>query len=280
MQRRAIITSTGCALLFMLGALMFAVFTSGAQAEMNAINPFAPESAPAAAPPSAFAPNTAQQSLGAFSGIFGWVLRTQQSLQRDLATGVKSLKGEHAIAGAFMLAALSFVYGVVHAVGPGHGKTIISSYVVSNEETVRRGVIISFIAAGLQALTAIALVGVLAFALNASGMQINAWSNQLETVSYAMIALVGAWLLTTQLMAIFRRRQESRAVDARAEHTDHDHHHHSHGEHHHHHDHDHDHHHGHSHAEGEACHHIVDARELAGPFSWRKILAVVFSVGI
>ena len=280
MQRRAIITSTGCALLFLLGALMFAVFTSGAQAEMNAINPFAPESAPAAAPPSAFAPNAAQQSLGAFSGIFGWVLRTQQSLQRDLATGVKSLKGDHAVTGAVMLAALSFIYGVVHAVGPGHGKTIISSYVVANEETVRRGVIISFIAAGLQALTAIALVGILAFALNASGMQINAWSNQLEMVSYAMIALVGAWLLITQLIAIFRRWQESRAVTA---HGGHDHHHH-HGEHDHdHHDHGHDHnhhHHGHHHAEGEACHHIVDARELAGPFSWRKILAVVFSVGV
>jgi ABC-type nickel/cobalt efflux system permease component RcnA len=207
-------------------------------------------------------------------------LRTQQSLQRDLATGVKSLKGDHAVTGAVMLAALSFIYGVVHAVGPGHGKTIISSYVVANEETVRRGVIISFIAAGLQALTAIALVGILAFALNASGMQINAWSNQLEMVSYAMIALVGAWLLTTQLIVIFRRWQESRAVTA---YGGHDHHHH-HGEHDHdHHDHGHDHnhhHHGHHHAEGEACHHIVDARELAGPFSWRKILAVVFSVGV
>ena len=281
MQRRAIITSTGCALLFLLGALMFAVFTSGAQAEMNAINPFAPESAPAAAPPSAFAPNAAQQSPGAFSGIFGWVLRTQQSLQRDLATGVKSLKGEHAIAGAFMLAALSFVYGVVHAVGPGHGKTIISSYVVSNEETVRRGVIISFIAAGLQALTAIALVGILAFALNASGMQINAWSNQLEMVSYALIALVGAWLLTTQLIAIFRRWRESRAAEAGHDHqhrcSEHDHYNHGHN---HNYPDAHDHQHGHSHAEGEACHHIVDARELAGPFSWRKILAVVFSVGI
>ena len=191
-----------------------------ANAEMKPLNPFAAEvapaeTAPATSPPSAFAaPSTAQQSPGAFSGIFGWVLRTQQSLQRDLATGVKSLKGEHAIAGAFMLAALSFIYGVVHAVGPGHGKTIISSYVVANEETVRRGVIISFIAAGLQALTAIALVGILAFALNASGMQINAWSNQLEMVSYALIALVGAWLLTTQLIAIFRRWQESHAAEA------------------------------------------------------------------
>jgi ABC-type nickel/cobalt efflux system permease component RcnA len=274
MQRRAIITSTGRALLFLLGALILVVFTNGAQAEMKAINPFAPESAPAVASSSAFAPPSAvQQSQGAFGGIFSWVLRTQQSLQGELAAGVKSLKGDHATAGVFMLAALSFIYGVVHAVGPGHGKTIISSYVIANEETVRRGVIISFIAAGLQALTAIALVGILAFALNGSGQQINAWSNQLEMVSYAMIALVGAWLLTTQLIAIFRRRQESRAVEV---HTEHDHHH-THGEHDRHHAHDYN---GHSQAEDEACHHIVDARELAGPFSWRKIFAVVFSVGI
>ena len=156
---------------------MLVILAAGAEAEIKPIDPLAAESAQAS-PPSAFAaPSTAQQSPGAFSGIFGWVLRTQQSLQRDLAVGVKSLKGDHAVTGDMkMLAALSFIYGVVHAVGPGHGKTIISSYVVANEETVRRGVIISFIAAGLQALTAIVLVGILAFALNASGMQINAWS--------------------------------------------------------------------------------------------------------
>ena len=47
-------------------------------------------------------------------------------------------------------------------------------------------------------------------------------------------------------------------------------------------DHDHHdhHHHAHHHAQGEACDHIVDARQLAGPFSWRKVMAVVFSVGI
>ena len=85
------------------------------------------------------------------------------------------------------------LYGILHAVGPGHGKTIISSYVVANEETVRRGVIISFIAAGLQALTAVALVGLLLFGLNATGLQINAWSNRLESLSYAMIAIVGLY---------------------------------------------------------------------------------------
>ena len=274
------------ALIAFFGAIMMTVLAGSAHAELKPIDPMAAESAQAT-PPSAFgapssaqqapafaSPSAAQQSPGAFSGIFGWVLRTQQSMQRELATGVKSLKGDNAMAGAVMLAALSFLYGVVHAVGPGHGKMVISSYVVANEQTVRRGVIISFIAAGLQALTAVALVGILAFALNASGLQINAWSNQLEMVSYALIALVGAWLLGTQSIAIFRRWQGSRAAAAHASHAGDDH---AHGEHDHHHHRGHAHH---DHEEGEACRHIVDARELAGPFSWRKVLAVVFSVGI
>jgi ABC-type nickel/cobalt efflux system permease component RcnA len=242
---------------------MLAALAAGAHAELRPVNPLAVEGA---APPSAFAaPGAARQSPGAFGGISGWVLRTQQSLQRDLATGVKRLKGENVLVGAAMLALFSFIYGVLHAVGPGHGKMVISSYVVANEETVRRGVAISFIAAALQALSAIALVGILAFALNASGVQIKAWSNQLEIVSYALIALVGAWLLATQLISLYRRR---RADSAQAHHHP-DHHTHGHA---------HDHHH--DHAEGESCSHLVDARELAGPFDWRKMSAVVFSVGI
>jgi ABC-type nickel/cobalt efflux system permease component RcnA len=204
------------------------------------------------------------------------VLEKQQRLQRTLAASVKSLKTDNPLAGAFTLAGLSFLYGILHAVGPGHGKTIISSYVVANEETVRRGILISFIAAALQAFTAVALVGVLLIGLGATGLQVNAWSSQLESVSYAMIALVGLYLLSTQLMRLWRRyRFGSGGSHAQADH-DHGHHHH----HHHHHDHDHHGHGAHQHAEGEACDHIVDARQLAGPFSWRKVMAVVFSVGI
>ena len=266
-----------------------------AEAELKPINPFA--ATEVAPPPAAFSRPVAApfQSSGPLGRVFAWVLDKQQSLQRTLAVSVKGLKTDNPIGGALTLAGLSFLYGILHAVGPGHGKTIISSYVVANEETARRGVIISFIAAAMQALTAVALVGLLLFGLNASGLQINAWSNQLETVSYAMIALVGLYLLATQLLRLWRRFRGGPAVQAGDSHAGHDHgnhvrgHDHSHAhDHAHSHDHGHDdhdhhehhHHAGHHHAHGEACDHIVDARQLAGPFSWRKVMAVVFSVGI
>jgi nickel/cobalt exporter len=252
----------------LLGLVLLIAALASAGAETKPATPFGVPAQGSA--PSAFAPPSAAplRAKGPFGALLSWVADTQQSMQRELAMSVKRLKSGNAVAATLALAGLSFIYGVVHAVGPGHGKAIISSYVIANEETVRRGVIISFIAAALQALTAIVLVSVLLIAMNATGLQVNAWSNQLESVSYAMIALVGLYLLSTQLIRLWRRWRGAAPIHAVASHAGH-----RHGDQHHHHDH-------HHHAPGEACDHIVDARQLAGPLAWRKVMAVVFSVGI
>ena len=60
---------------------------------------------------------------------------------------------------------LSFAYGVFHAAGPGHGKAVISSYMLANEVALRRGIMLSFVSAFLQAATAIILMGIVFLAL-------------------------------------------------------------------------------------------------------------------
>ena len=251
-------------------ALLFGA-SAEAMAQASPPSAFGTPSQPSAAPPAFTAPEAAApkaaplQARGPLGGLLSRIAQTQQKLQRELAAAVKRLKEGDALAAGLFLAGLSFVYGIVHAAGPGHGKAIISSYVLANEETVRRGIYISFLAAALQGLTAVVLVSILVVALNSTGFQVTAWVNQLESASYALIALVGLYLLVTEIIRLWPRRRGGGA--------------HSHGHHHHdHHHHDHDHDHGHE--DCEPCNHMVDARELAGPFSWKKIAAVVFSVGI
>ena len=202
------------------------------------------------------------QAQGPFGRLIARVTHLQAKMQRELAGAVKRLKSGNALGALFFLAGLSFVYGIVHAAGPGHGKAIISSYVIANEETVRRGILVSFLAACVQGLSAVALVGVLVIALNATGFETKAWVGHLETLSYALVFLVGLYLLTSELMRLWRRRQAQGHV-----HDDHAHHHHSHD-------------HAHDHENCEACGHIVDPSEITGPVSWRKLAAVVLSVGV
>lgn len=256
-----------CLLLTALGTS--AVTTSLAIAQTTTAEPAGSASGEAetAKPKSILAGrDEAQPARGWYGQAMAWLQRQQQSLNRTLAASVRDLKAQGSLAAALVLAGISFLYGVLHAAGPGHGKAIISSYAVASAETIRRSITLSFMAAFFQALSAIALVLILALALKSTGLEIQQFSRRLEQVSFALIAIFGLWLLVTAL----RRYVFAPARPALAGH----HHHHEHHHHHDHHDHAHDHgsHHGHA--------HIPEPKDLAGPWSWRRSIAIAAAVGI
>lgn len=122
----------------------------------------------------------------------------QRDLHRRLAIAVRELKDGGLTAAGFLIT-LSLLYGVFHAVGPGHGKAVISAYLLANESAVRRGVLLAFLASLVQGVTAVLLVGVLAVALNMTGMAVRESVGPLESASYLLVALVGGWLLWSAL---------------------------------------------------------------------------------
>jgi nickel/cobalt exporter len=239
-------------------------------------------------------PNTTGEATappGVLAQAYNWLLTQQQRLNRELAQAVKKLKESPSVSTLLVLGFLSFGYGVLHAAGPGHGKAIISSYVLANHETLRRGVMLSFLSAFIQALSAIALVGVLAIVLNATSLQMRVAEGWIETISWAFVAAVGAWLLFTQIRRIMHRRSVTAPVKTHthartqpAHQTAQSHaHNHTHapeaerdrGD-------DRGHSHAHSHEHDECCGHahMPDPKDLGGHLTWTKALAIAFSVGI
>lgn len=139
-------------------------------------------------------PDSSGPALGGPLGpFFAWVALRQAAFYRSLTSALTSIKADGWA--AWLLLGLSFVYGVFHAVGPGHGKAVISGYLVSSGETIRRGIGLSFLAAMVQAVTAVAVVAVLAVALHATAMTMTQATDWFEIGSYALVAVVGAWLL-------------------------------------------------------------------------------------
>ena len=126
-------------------------------------------------------------------GLSGWLLAVQAQFSHAMTTNVKALRGDPSA--LWGLLALSFGYGVFHAAGPGHGKALIASYMLANERALRRGVALSFVAALLQALVAIAIVGIAALVFNATSARMTDAANMIEIASYCGIAGLGAWLL-------------------------------------------------------------------------------------
>ena len=216
-------------------------------------------------------------------GIIGWILAKQSEFYREMSSTIRAAKSDGSA--VWTLLGISFAYGIFHAAGPGHGKAVISSYLVANEETARRGIVLSFASALLQALVAVALVAVLAWLLSSTAKTMCSAEKAIEIASYALIAAFGARLVWTKGGGFMRALQAKPAAMAVHQHHDHGHdHRHGHGHHHHDHDHGHrhDHAHGDAHVHDEHCGHSHGPTpdQLAGPGGWQRGLGAIFAVGM
>jgi nickel/cobalt transporter (NicO) family protein len=240
----------------------------GAEALAQA-NPFGTGPAPARPP--------------APGGIAGFILAKQAEFYRALAGMIRAAKADGSA--SLGLLGISFAYGIFHAAGPGHGKAVISSYLVANEETWRRGLVLSFASALLQAFVAVAIVGIAAVLLGATAKMMGDTVRVIETTSYALIMAVGArllWVKGRAFLAALRHASVPALVPATAAAAPghpgvivhgHDDHHpsHDHGGH------EHAHHHAHDHA-GHS--HGPEPGDLVGPGGWARGFSAIVAVGL
>jgi ABC-type nickel/cobalt efflux system permease component RcnA len=138
------------------------------------------------------------------SGLSGWALRLlapiQKELNDSLAAVTQSLRGSRTLAGLLLVLGLSLAYGVFHAAGPGHGKTVVSSYFVANEPRVTQVLLVGNLIALVHALSALTVVLVLSFLVRgflSSGVdQANGY---IQKVSFGIIAVIGLYLLVQRI---------------------------------------------------------------------------------
>lgn len=140
------------------------------------------------------------QTTGPFGGLLAWVNENQQAFYRALTGALKAMREDPSH--LWTLIGLSFAYGVFHAAGPGHGKAVISSYMIANETELRRGVAISFVSAFLQGVVAIALVGLGYAVLRGTAISMTDATQALEIASFALVVAFGTWLLMRKLNAL------------------------------------------------------------------------------
>ena len=192
---------------------------------------------------------------GGMDRLSNAILSVQSAFSKAMTGAISLLSTDPAA--IWTLLALSFGYGVFHAAGPGHGKAVIAAYGMVRDQAVTRAVLMALAAALLQAIVAIALVGVLSILLNATAARMGQVATLIEALSFAAIGVVGLVLLW----------QKSGSLAALGSASGH------------HHAHDHHHGHEHHHHEGEACthHHAPVAVEGSG---LRGAVAAVLAAGI
>lgn len=153
--------------------------------------------------PSSFTPDE-PVSEHFWNQIPQWILETQRSLHRQLTEALHAVDEAQTVVTATLLLGLSFLYGIFHAAGPGHGKAIISTYLLTHRESLRRGLLLSVSASFLQGITAILLVATLLLLLGWMTRETLAQVRHLEMASFLLVSLLGTWLILRALRGGWR----------------------------------------------------------------------------
>lgn len=140
-----------------------------------------------------------------------WIVEQQAVVYRALSSAIHQTKADGTAVWA--LAGLSLVYGIFHAAGPGHGKAIVSSYLLANRETWRRGIVLALASSLLQAFTAVLIVGVGALLIGATGKAMGNAVRAIEIFSFSLIMLLGARLAWSKAIGLFRAYHAFRMRD-------------------------------------------------------------------
>jgi ABC-type nickel/cobalt efflux system permease component RcnA len=133
-----------------------------------------------------------------FPRLVNLLISMQFYFNQHITAAVRAIR--HDGSAIWTLLALSFAYGVVHAAGPGHGKAVVSSYLLATRQTLRNGITLAFVASLAQAGGAIALILIASMILHMTSVSMTRADFYFEIVSDALIVMLGCWLVWSKII--------------------------------------------------------------------------------
>ena len=135
----------------------------------------------------------------------------QRRLNQKITELSKEIKEKKSTRPILIILFITYIYGMVHALGPGHGKTVTFSYFLSERAQVKKGIVVGTIIGFLHAGSALILVLVLYFIIQQSFLRpIEDLSRIIKLISYGLITLVGLFLLSKAIISLIKKRKRER----------------------------------------------------------------------
>lgn len=145
--------------------------------------------------------------------IIGKILLWQETLNIKLTERVKILKDDKSFKNLFPLIVISFLYGIAHAAGPGHGKVVIFSYFISQKGNIKKGMFLGFLIGLFHAVSGVTIVLSLYFVIKTAYLaSFENISRHIKILSYTLVMLVGLFILINSLFNVtdkfFKKNEE------------------------------------------------------------------------
>lgn len=109
---------------------------------------------------------------------------------------------------ALIILGVCFIYGILHSLGPGHGKVVVTTYLSTNHTQLKAGIFITLCSAIMQGLVAVTLVTVFVFLFHQTMRTLNATVTEFYTYSGVLIVILGAQLIFRAVKRLYQTNQQ------------------------------------------------------------------------
>jgi len=123
--------------------------------------------------------------------------RLQKAIKEKFFSLSNKYKTKKSIKGILLIFMFSFLYGILHSLGPGHGKVFVFSYILTAKPKVLKAIGISYLIATVHALSGLLVALIVFFTLktySASNASISDASNLIVRLGFAFLALLGIFM--------------------------------------------------------------------------------------
>ena len=196
------------------------------------------------------------QKLGIWEQVTSWIWSKHHQLHHALSRELRGLRDKDNVGWTLVL--VSFLYGVLHAAGPGHGKVVLTTYLLTHRSRFNRGIAMGVSAALLQGITALLLVyGLIGIAgwLPEETETASVWAMR---ASFMLLAIVGLYLLKRAITSLTGTIRQLRHEHAQDLHESSDH----------------------IHGDNCGCRHMPSAEEIGTISNRHETVGVVFAIGL
>ena len=138
----------------------------------------------------------------------------QQQLKEKMVPMVRGAKTTHNIGPLLVALMIAFVYGVLHAAGPGHGKVVTMSYVLSSKASMGSGLLFGTLIAFSHGFSAVICVFGIRYVIQRGFFgTFETISRTTQIVSFSLIALIGLGILLKSCYLLFGKAGQGERLD-------------------------------------------------------------------
>ncbi|MFU2077889.1 zinc transporter permease subunit ZevB [Avibacterium endocarditidis] len=144
--------------------------------------------------------------------LFGQTISWQKAFNQSISSYLHQIK-QYPVQAGLGLMFISFLYGVLHALGPGHGKFVIASYLSTHQAKLKTSVQLTLLSSLMQGVVAVAATSIIVVGLRLSSHYFKLSQLWLERSAFILMFLLGAyWIYQSAVQFLREFRQQKRSV--------------------------------------------------------------------